>query len=859
MRRVALKSIAFRKTRALLTAMAIVLGVSMISGTYVLTDTIRGAFTDIFTASYQDTSAVISGREIVKDSASGTATVPASVLPRVAHLPDVKAAAGSVMSEDGVKLLDESGAEIGGKRSNTIAIGVDTSQPRFNPLNLVAGRWAAGPGEVVLDKATAKKHHVEAGGTVRVSGPGAAAAGYRVTGVARYGNVDSLGGATIAVFTVPVAQRLAGKAGQFDTISVAARNGVSTARLIREVEPTLPRSAQIKDAAAQAAQDASDVDEFMRFFRYFLLAFAAIALFVGSFVIFNTLSITVAQRAREFATLRTMGASRRQIMRSVLLEGAIIGVLASAAGLALGLGLAKGLTALMRALALELPRAPTVFAPRTAIVSMAVGVSITLLATVIPAVRATRVPPIAAVREGATVTPSRLGGTAGVLAGVTIALALSALATGSFASGLGTGATLLALGGGVLLLFLGVAMVAPALVRPMAAVLGAPARRLGGSAGVLARGNATRNPARTASTAAALMIGLALVTVVATLGAGLRHSVRASLDHQVRADYVVTSDAGLPAAAKRPGNLPTLLPGVGAASIVLDDRAHMLGADTGVDGIDPTALARTYRFTWARGSSAASLASLGDDGAIVKKSFADKHHLRVGTTLTMTGPSGRRLAVRVRGIHTPPAFDRIQPVLAPVLVSRRAFVATFPRPKLRYAFVELDGNPSAATLAGMRQALRRAPGVKVQTKDDWVTEQAAGINTLLNLLYVLLALSIVVSLFGMVNTLILAVFERTRELGMLRAIGMSRRQVRRMVRHESTITALIGAGLGLPVGLFLAAIVTRALSDQGLAFAVPLASLAVFVAAAVVAGLVAAVAPARRASRLDVLHALHYE
>jgi putative ABC transport system permease protein len=857
MRRVALKSIAFRRTRALLTAMAIVLGVSMISGTYVLTDTIHSAFTDIFTASYKDTSAVISGREIVKDSASGTASVPASLLGRARRLPDVRAAAGAVMSEKGLKLLDAHNKPLGGKNAETIGIGVDTSQPRFNPLNLVDGRWAAGPGEVVLDKATANKQHVGVGDTVGVAGTGAPAR-YRITGIARYGNVDSLGGAMIGVFTVPVAQHLTGKDGQLDTISLAARKGVSPERLVREVEPILPRSAQVKNAADQAQHDAKDVDEFLKFFQYFLLAFAAIALFVGSFVIFNTLSITVAQRAREFATLRTMGASRRQIMRSVLLEGAIVGVLASAAGLALGLGLAKGLTAVMRALALELPQAATVFAPRTAIVSMGVGVGITVLATIVPALRATRVPPIAAVREGATVPPSRLGASASGLAVATIAVAAGALAVGSFGS-LSTGATLLALGGGVLLLFVGVAMVAPALVRPMAAVLAAPAQRLGGSAGALARGNATRNPARTASTAAALMIGLALVTVVATLGAGLRHSVRASLEDQVRADYVVTSSTALPAAAGNAGAVPTQAPGLGVASIVLGDRARVLGTDTGVDGIDPAAIARTYDFRWARGSSTAGLARLGDDGAIVKKSFADKHHVKVGSALTMTGPSGRRLAVRVRGIYAPPAFDRIQPVLAPVLVSRRAFVATFPRPNVRYAFVKVDGAPGPAAIAALRQAMRRFPGTKVQTKAAWVSQQAAGINTMLNLLYVLLALSIVVSLFGMVNTLILAVFERTRELGMLRAIGMTRRQVRRMVRHESTITALIGAGLGLPVGLFLAGIVTRALSDQGLAFAVPVASLAVFVVAAIVAGLVAAVAPARRASRLDVLHALQYE
>jgi putative ABC transport system permease protein len=858
MRRVALKSIAFRKARAVLTALAIVLGVSMISGTYILTDTIHKAFTDIFSASYEHTSAVISGREIVKGSASGTATVKASLLQRMSRLHDVEAAAGAVTGDD-IKLLDAHDKPIAAKNSETLGVGVDTTQPRFNPLNLVEGRWAAGPGEVVIDKATAKNKHYDVGETIGVSGAGPTAR-YRITGIARYGNVDSLGGATIAVFTIPVAQRLAGKEGQLDTISLAARRGVSTDRLVREVAPLLPPSAQVKNAAAQARTDAREVDEFIRWFQYFLLAFAAIALFVGSFVIFNTLSITVAQRAREFATLRTMGASRRQVMRSVLLEGAIIGVLASAAGLALGLGLAKGLTAVMRALQLELPQAATVFAPRTAIVSMAVGIVITVLATIVPALRATRVPPIAAVREGATVPPSRLGASASGLAAATIVVAIGALAFGSFAHGLGTGPTLLALGGGVMALFVGVAMVAPALVRPMARVIGAPARRLGGSAGALAGQNATRNPGRTASTAAALMIGLALVTVVATLGAGLRHSVRASLDDQVRADYVVTSDNGFQQVAKRATRaIPTAVPGVGVAATVLDDRAHMLGADAQVNGVDPAAIGRTVDFRWEPGSSAASLAGLGAHGAIVKKSFADKHRLRVGSAFTITGPTGRRLALRVRGVYAPPAFDKIQPVLGPVAISQRAFTATFPRPKILFAFLKLDGGAAPEATAALKRALGALPGAKVQTKEAWVTEQAESVNMMLNLLYVLLALSILVSLFGMVNTLILAVFERTRELGMLRAVGMSRRQVRRMVRHESTITALIGAGLGLPVGVFLAGIVTRALSDQGLKFMLPVPSLVAFVVAAIVAGLIAAIVPARRAARLDVLHALQYE
>jgi putative ABC transport system permease protein len=671
--------------------------------------------------------------------------------------------------------------------------------------------------------------------------------------------VDSLGGATITVFTIPAAQQLLGKQGQLDSISLAAHPGISQERMVAQVRPLLPPSAQVQTAAERARTNAKDVKTFVKFLRTFLLAFAAIALFVGGFVIFNTLSITIAQRAREFATLRTIGASRRQVLRSVLLEGSVIGLLGSLAGLAMGVVLAKGLTAVMKALQLDLPQASTVFATHTVIVSLLVGVAMTMIATLAPALRATRVPPIAAVREGAVVPRARLAGAAPAISIATIVAAVGALALASFAHGLSAGATLLALGAGCLTLFLGVALVAPRLVRPLAAILGAPTARLAGAAGALARGNAIRNPSRTASTAAALMIGLALVTVVATLGAGLRHSTTAALRDQVKADYVVTSEDGFQkfaAVATRP--LPAV-PGVGAASAVFEDRAHALGGDEQVDGIDPATIGEVYAFDWAPGSSAAALARLGSDGALIKRSYADKHHLRVGSRFTLAGPSGKRLAVTIRGIFDPPAFDKINPVLAPIALSQRAFTATFPRPKVRYAFLDVHAGAQPIVTGALKQATRAVPGLQVQTRDAWVHDQAAGINKLLNLLYVLLALSVVVSLFGMINTLVLAVFERTRELGMLRTVGMTRRQVRRMIRHESTITALIGAGLGLPIGLFLAAMVTRVLSDQGLQFALPVTSLIAFVMVAIVAGLVAAILPARRAARLDVLRALQYE
>jgi putative ABC transport system permease protein len=860
MRRVALKGLLHRKTRAVLTALAIVLGVSMMSGTYILTDTIDKAFDDIFTASYQDTSVVISGREIVKGSDT---TVPASLLERVRRLPNVEAAAGSLMNLDSetesIQLLDSHGEPLGGEKAQAFGFGIDTSQPRFNPLELVEGSWAAGGDELVVDAGSAKDHGLAVGQTLDVASRGEKGRPFRISGIARYGSVDSLGGATIAVFTVPTAQSLFGKAGRLDSISLAARPGVSQAQLVREVRPHLPRSARIQTAEERARADAEDTKKFLSFIEYFLLAFAVIALVVGGFVIFNTLSITVAQRAREFATLRTLGASRRQILRSVLLEGAVIGVLASAAGLGLGLVLAKGLTAVLQALDMDLPRASTVFATRTAVVSMLVGVLISVLATLAPALRATRVPPIAAVREGAVIPGSRMSRSLPGIAAATLVVAVAALAIGSFSPSLSTGMTLLALGGGALVLFAGVALVAPRLVRPLAAVLGAPAHRLAGAPGALARENATRNPGRTATTAAALMIGLALVAAVATLGAGLRHSTTSALSDQVTADYVVTSEDGLQRFAKQAGRALPAIPGVGAASVVLDEQARALGKDVSVNGIDPDTIGRTYRFHWAPGSSPAALDAIGADGAIVKQSFADKHRLRVGSPLEVTAPSGRRLSLRVRGIHAPPVFDKISPVLGPVAISHEAFRRAFPRGKVLYGLLDVEPGAAAAAPGALQRAVRAVPGAKLQTRDEWVSERAAAINQLLNLLYVLLALSIVVSLFGMVNTLVLAVFERTRELGMLRTIGMTRRQVRRMVRHESSITALIGAGLGLPVGLFLAAAVTRALADQGLQMAVPVGMLAAFVLAALVAGLLAAVLPARRAARLNVLEALHYE
>jgi putative ABC transport system permease protein len=847
---VALKGLFARRLRAVLTALAIVLGVAMVSGSFVLTDTISKAFDTIFTSSYGHTDAVVSGKKLVDYSNGGNATVSQALLERIRQMPDVAAASGALVDLNGdsthATLMGRDGKAIQTNGNPTFGFGIDPSQPRFNPLKLKDGRWATGPNEVVIDAQTAKKHNFAVGETIGVAAHGPKRS-FRIVGTATYGNVESLGGATIAVFSIPTAQRLLDLDG-YSEISVAAKPGVSDAQLLSELKQGVPQTAQVRTAKQQADEDKKGVSSFISFIRGFLLGFGGIALFVGAFVIFNTLSITVAQRTRELATLRTLGASRRQVLRSVVLESFFIGLGASVIGLFAGFGLARGLSSLFGALGLSLPQASTVYATRTVVISLVLGVLVTVLAGFVPALRATRVPPIAAVREGAVIERrKRLGPVAGV-ALFGIASALIAYAT--LGGHLGSGKSLLALAGGTLLGLLGVAGFAPALVTTLAAVVGIPARRLGGAAGQLAAENATRNPARTASTAAALMIGIALVSFVAVLGNGVHGSIDRAIEQQVNADWVITSQNGWSAFPAAAGRAAAKAPGVALASDIRSDRGRIGNANVSVNGVDPATIARVYHFDWKQGSNA-TLARLDGDGALVKQAFGRKHHLGVGDTFTLRSPAGKPVRLTVAGIFQPP---RVTELLGGVVISQAAFDRTFTRPSNSLTLIE--GSP---TQAGLDEALTAFPDAKAQTQHEYVKAQSSFIDTMLNLLYVLLALSVIVSLFGMLNTLVLSVFERTRELGMLRAVGMTRRQARRMVRHESVITALIGAALGLPLGIMLAAAVTHALGKYGVTFSVPVASLVVFAVVAMIAGVLAAIAPARRAARLHVLEALQYE
>jgi putative ABC transport system permease protein len=961
--RVALRGLAGRKLRAFLTALAIVLGVAMVSGTFVLTDMIDRAFNDIFTQSYANTDAYISGKSPdfnFNGDQVAAPSFPDSVLPAVKKLPDVEAAGGSVADNSVTKIIDRNGKAITTSGAPTFGFGLDYSLPQFNPLKLTAGDWPRKPDEIVIDSGTAGDQNYKVGDTVRVATLEPVRP-FKLVGIAQYGTVGSIGSATFVTFTLPTAQKLLDRKGQLDAISVSAKPGVSQDELVSQIEQAVPRNKVEVRTRSEQVKEAKKSASFTKIIKYFLLSFATIALFVGAFVIFNTLSITVSQRIREFATLRTIGASRRQLLTAVSLEAFVIGLLGAIIGLFAGIGLAVGLNAFFKAVNNDLPTTGLIVAPRTIIVSLVIGVVVTLVAGLAPAVKATKVPPIAAVREGATLPRGRLAPFLPFIAIALVVLAVALLGYGMFSNSLATAVRLLSLALGCLVLFIGVALLSPRLVptlsrivRPIAkwvmlavsllvyptrvgawlfrrglnarglsvaqrsgalvgglllllvlgpglllvaaaamrylsaaigwgfiaavlvteavlivwvlvAVAGRlrrpgftsdlPSVRFDPATDRLSGENTRRNPGRTAATAAALMIGLALVTFIAVLANGMKESNRRAIERQVKSTYMLVSASGFNAISPSAGNAIAKAPQVAVASNVRSGVGKAAGSVQQITGLDPKTISQLYNFEWKDGSNAA-IDDLGPYEAIVDKAFADKKNLSVGSRFDLLTEKGETVPLEVKGVYEAPPF---YPLLGEVSISLPFFDKLYERPQNLYTFLDVKGGASASTQAGLEQQLEDFPDAKVQTREEWIAAQDQDFDNFLLLLYVLLALAVVVSLVGMINTLVLSVFERTRELGMLRAVGMTRNQVSRMVRQESVITALIGAALGLPLGVFLAVLVTKALSQFNVEFLPPWKNLIAFAVVAMIAGVLAAVAPARRASRLNVLRALQYE
>jgi putative ABC transport system permease protein len=754
------------------------------------------------------------------------------------------------VDSDATQLIGDDGKAVVYGGAPNLGFSIADPDSRFNPLTLVEGEWP-GPNEIIVDKETASKEDFEVGETIGIQAEGPVQR-LPISGIMQFSSGLTIGGATLAGFDLSTAQRLMRKEGRLDEIAVASKPDVSDPELVREIQAILPDGTQVQGVGAQVQSDAEETNEFITFLQTFLLAFGGIALFVGSFVIANSLSITIAQRTRELATLRIVGASRRQVLGSIILEALVVGVVASVIGLFLGLLLAKGLFSLFDAVGFTLPNTGLVFITRTVIVALLAGILVTLGASLRPAIRATRVPPVAAVREGATLPPGRfarfrwLGALSMAVGG------FAALLYGLFAGGLDTTEILIWMGLGALLIFLGVALFSSRLVRPLAHVLGWPAVRFGGAAGSLARDNARRNPQRTASTAAALMIGLALVTLVATLAAGIVSSFRGAVNDLFTGDYAITAQNNFSPIPIDAAEAAAKAPGVTVIGNVRTGEALRNGDPGFITAVDP-GMQEVIDLEWAEGPEE-TISSLGADGAFVDQDWADENQVELGSPVEVTFPNGTSRQFFVEGVFDPPAGGS---PFASVTIAAEVWDAEVPQPRNLFSFLKMEGGATDENQAALDAALESFPNAKAQTRETFIDNQISGLSSILNILYVLLALSIVVSLFGIVNTLVLTVFERTREIGMLRAIGMTRRQIRRMIRHESVITALIGAAIGIVLGMVLAALLIYRVDF--LVFSFPTLQVIIFVLAAIVVGIVAAVFPARRAAKLDPLRAIAYE
>ena len=619
MKRVALRGLVARPVRTLLTMLAIVLGVAMVSGAFTLTDTMRGASDSLSSAAYDGTDAVVAGRTAFKvDATDWTAkrpTVDGKLLDTVRAVPQVAVAVGDVSDE--AKIVGRDGKPVGD--GPYFGVGYDSrtaGAEATTPFRLDSGRWATGPGEVVIDAATAEKQHYALGSHVRVTTPGAARE-YTLVGIARFGTVKSLGVATAAVFDLRAAQELFGKGDAYDSILVAGRDGVAAADVRQAVGKAVGTAAQVQTARSHDRFTLQGLEQFISIIRVVLLVFGFVAIFVGAFTIFNTLSITVAQRSREFGLLRMVGAARRQVLGSVMLEALAIGLLASALGLAAGFGIAKGLDAVFDSMDLSLPDAGMVFAGRTVLVSMLVGTLVTLVAGLIPAWRATRVPPVAALHDAEPGTHR---------------LRLPARA-----------------------------------VRGLASLLGRPAAWIGGSAGGLARRNAMRHPGRTAATASALMIGVALVTLVTVIAQGLRDTTSGTLDKRIAATHVITGADGWSPTDPAVARAVAEAPGIDGVTAVRQDVGLAFGDKEIVNSIDPATVDGRFSFDYKVGSDAA-VASLGRDGAIVDEGLATEHGLTVGKRFDVTSAKGDRLHLTVRAIEKSPVLDAL--AMGPITISQ---------------------------------------------------------------------------------------------------------------------------------------------------------------------------------------------
>jgi putative ABC transport system permease protein len=837
--RVTIKNLLAHKLRLALTALAIVMGVGFVSGTFVLGDTVKHTFNTLFRNASSNKDAVVTGKPAFTSSGFQSETnepVPDSTLAKVEQTPGVAHAEGTVGSV-GVYVLDKEGKEI--KTGFAPHIGTSASQdPSLSSLEYVKGRAPTEDGEVAIDKNTADKAGWKVGD--RVTAIAKAPAQYTLVGIATFGSAENPGGASLTIFDLATAQRVMGKEGIYDSIEVRATKGTTPNDVVAALQESLGPQFKVQTGTAAGQETADQINKGLSQFTTAISIFGFIALFVGSFIIVNTFSILVAQRNRELALLRALGASRRQVSRSVLGEAFVTGVIASVIGVGVGILIALGLKGLLNSFGSSLPPGPTVYKPTSFIIPIALGVVITCGAAYLPARRAAKVPPIAAMRE--SVPTSEEGLLKRIIAGaIALALGVVILAAGLFAD-----AGLALVGLGALLSFVGVTMLVPLVARPVSRALGTPLAKWG-PAGRLGQENAMRNPRRTSSTAAALLVGLALVGTVTTLGASLKASFDRVIDKSIRADFVLGGDNTVisPEVAVAIAKDPS----IEAVAALRNGIMQINGATKNVSGInsDGTSLVNLEM-------KEGSIDALARGELLIDENVADNNHLTVGQELPVVFPRTGPTTLEVGGIY------KVNPLPGGYLIANDVLAGKTSQDNDVGVLVKAKPGELAAAKAAVTAIAKPYPNVTVKDQTTFKRDQKKQIDQLLNIVIVLLALSVVIAVIGIVNTLALSVFERTREIGLLRAVGMQRKQVKRMIRSEAVIVALLGSVIGLIVGVTLASVLVAALASGGIdQFSVPVPRLIFYLVVAGAFGVLAAVFPARRANKLDVLSAITTE
>ena len=842
--RIALKSILGRKARLVLTSLAVILGTAFLSGTSIFSATLDRTFNNLFQDVFANIDGYVRSTEVVEGDFGliERQRIPADTVDKVLAVPGVDDAVPDIQAF--ARIVGKDGKPIGSEGAGPPTFGSVAVEFKGALWSIAEGKFPTGPNEVALDESSAEKAGYIVGDTVKVIAQ-AGSRTFKMVGIASYGDVRSPGGATFALFDVPTAAEFLGKPGYVDAILVVGDGTRTDEALAQDIDKIFDPAAKIETltGAEITKETQDDIGEALSFFSIFLTIFSIIALGVGSFVIYNVFSISAAQRQRENALLRALGASRSQITRSMLVESVVVGLFGSTVGFIGGMGISKLLGVALPALGIDLPSGGLVVTQSAVVTTILVGLIVTVLSAILPARRAGKVPPLAAMRATAleTNTTSKKQLFIG-LGFISLGIAIVGAVVG--------GADNNYLGFGIVAVFVGTIVIGPNVARPVALFLGRPAAALRGVTGSMARQNAARNPKRTSRTSSPVLIGVALVTAVSALAASINGQISDIFTEQFKGDYAISSQAqgfgGLsPNLAVDISKIDGVknATGIGTALAKIDNKGRNLTV------ISPDTIEGNYDI----GLINASYSSLDKKGIFISESLAKRDNLAVGSVIKVVLGDAveRSLTVRALYTHDDLAGNRV--------ISREVFAGTTVSSFDFGVYVNLeDGADSTVVRSALQKAVDEYGQGKLLSRDEYIDEQAGQVNQLLGLIYGLLFLSVIIAIVGIIITLLLSVFERQRELGLLRAVGMTRKQVRTTVRWESVITSLLGAVTGIILGIGLGWVIVFALKDQGLSsFQIPVGTTIFIMVMSFFVGIIAAIYPAWRATKVDILSALN--